>query len=97
MKEIPFVLWPNMPHVTEQTSNILKKMRWSEQGLGRVSDWKQRIGSVPLVAIGGMTVERASGAFSAGANIISAVTDITLNDDPEERVRQWIAATRLPQ
>ena len=76
---------------------ILKKMRWSEQGLGRVSDWKQRIGSIPLVAIGGMTVERASGAFSAGANIISAVTDITLNDEPEERVRQWIAATRLPQ
>ena len=36
---------------------ILKKMRWSEQGLGRVSDWKQRIGSIPLVAIGGMTVD----------------------------------------
>ena len=73
---------------------ILKKMKWTQQGLGRVTEWKQRVGDTPLVAIGGMTIERAVGAFDAGADIISAVTDITLNTDPEQRVQQWLRATR---
>ena len=69
---------------------ILKKMKWHEQGLGRVSEWKTRVGDVPLVAIGGMSVERAPGAFEAGADIVSAVTDITLNADPEARIKAWL-------
>ncbi|GGB23478.1 thiamine phosphate synthase [Allosediminivita pacifica] len=73
---------------------ILKKMKWERQGLDRVTEWKGLIGNLPLVAIGGMTPERATQAFAAGADIVSAVTDITLNDDPEARVRQWIGATR---
>ncbi len=73
---------------------ILKKMKWERQGLERVTEWKRLIGDLPLVAIGGMSVERAAGAFEAGADIVSAVTDITLNEDPETRVRQWIGATR---
>ncbi|MBM9595158.1 thiamine phosphate synthase [Roseitranquillus sediminis] len=73
---------------------ILKKMKWHEQGLGRVAEWKRLVGDLPLVAIGGMTPGRATGAFAAGADIVSAVTDITLNDDPEGQVRRWIEATR---
>ncbi|NDW52432.1 thiamine phosphate synthase [Aliiroseovarius sp. PrR006] len=73
---------------------ILKKMKWHEQGLPRVTEWKARVGDVPLVGIGGMSVERSAGVFAAGADIVSAVTDITLNADPEARVRQWIEATR---
>lgn len=73
---------------------ILKKMRWHQQGLERVTEWKRLIGELPLVAIGGMSVERAAGAFVSGADIVSAVTDITLKEDPEGRVRQWIEVTR---
>lgn len=73
---------------------ILKQMKWQQQGLARVTEWKRLIGALPLVAIGGMTPERGVGALRAGADIVSAVTDITLNDDPEGRVRQWIEATR---
>lgn len=73
---------------------ILKKMKWAPQGLEKLTDWKRRIGDIPLVAIGGMSVERAPGAFAAGADIVSVVTDITLNQDPEDRVRQWLAVTR---
>ncbi len=69
---------------------ILKKMKWHQQGVEKLTDWKTRIGPVPLVAIGGMSVERAPGAFAAGADIVSAVTDITLKDDPEARVREWL-------
>ncbi len=69
---------------------ILKKMKWHQQGLPRVTEWKARVGDVPLVGIGGMSVDRAPGVFEAGADIVAAVTDITLNDDPEGRVRQWL-------
>jgi thiamine-phosphate pyrophosphorylase len=73
---------------------ILKKMKWTEQGLDKVTEWKKLVGDTPLVAIGGMSVERAQGAFDAGADIVSAVTDITLNKDPEARIKQWINATQ---
>ncbi len=73
---------------------ILKKMKWHQQGLEKVSEWKRLIGDIPLVAIGGMSVERSQGAFDAGADIVAAVTDITLNDDPETRLCNWIKATR---
>lgn len=72
---------------------ILKQMKWHQQGLERVTEWKRLVGPIPLIAIGGMTVERAAGAFAAGADVVSAVTDITLNPDPEERMRDWLRVT----
>lgn len=71
---------------------ILKKMKWHEQGLDRVTEWKALVGDVPLVAIGGMSTDRAALAFSAGADIVAAVTDITLHANPELRVKQWLEA-----
>lgn len=72
---------------------ILKQMRWHEQGLDRVTEWKRLAGDVPLVAIGGLTPERGAQALAAGADVVSAVTDITLNPDPEARMRDWLAVT----
>ncbi|UXX83224.1 thiamine phosphate synthase [Roseovarius pelagicus] len=71
---------------------ILKKMKWHQQGVEKLTLWKARTGRIPLVAIGGMSVARAEGAFAAGADIVSAVTDITLHDDPEARVTAWLKA-----
>lgn len=73
---------------------ILKQMKWHQQGLGRIAEWKRLVGDIPLVAIGGMRVARAEGAFAAGADIVSAVTDITLNTDPEARLAEWLRVTR---
>ncbi len=56
--------------------------------------WKQKIGALPLVAIGGLTPERAVEALKAGAQSAAVVTDVTLNPDPEARAREWLAATR---
>ena len=72
---------------------ILKKMKWQPQGVERVADWKRRIGHLPLVAIGGVTAERAPLVLDEGAAAAAVVTDITLNADPEARTRQWLAAT----
>lgn len=73
---------------------ILKAMKWAPQGLARIRIWKERIGEVPLVAIGGLTVERAPGCFEAGADSLAVVTDVLLNADPEARAREWVVATR---
>jgi thiamine-phosphate pyrophosphorylase len=73
---------------------ILKAMAFAPQGLARIGEWKRRVGAIPLVAIGGLTVERAKLCLAAGADIVSVVTDITLNADPEARAKEWIAATR---
>ena len=72
----------------------LKTMRFAPQGLERVGDWKRRIGAIPLVAIGGITLERAPGVLAAGADSIAVVSDVTQNADPEGRVRDWLALVR---
>jgi len=40
---------------------ILKVMAHPPQGLARIGEWKRRIGDIPLVAIGGLNVERGQG------------------------------------
>lgn len=72
---------------------VLKKMKWAPQGLDRLRGWKDKVGTLPLVAIGGLNPERLSGVFENGADSAAVVTDITLNRDPESRTREWIAAT----
>jgi thiamine-phosphate pyrophosphorylase len=74
---------------------ILKKMKWAPQGLERIAEWRVRVAPIPLVAIGGLNPERLDGVFEAGANSAAVVTDITLNDDPEARTREWIEKTKL--
>lgn len=75
---------------------VLKQMPWAPQGLERITEWKRRIGHLPLVAIGGLTVERVPGVFAAGADSAAVVTDILRNADPERRTREWIeVAQRL--
>lgn len=73
---------------------LLKKMKWGPQGLQRVSDWKRRVGRVPLVGIGGLTVDRLPDLFAAGADSAAVVTDIQRAPDPADRCRDWITATR---
>ncbi|MBV9289486.1 MAG: thiamine phosphate synthase [Hyphomicrobiales bacterium] len=74
----------------------LKAMAFAPQGLKKICEWKRRVGAIPLVAIGGLTPERAKLCLAAGADVASVVTDITLNPDPEARAREWIAVTRAP-
>jgi thiamine-phosphate pyrophosphorylase len=68
----------------------LKVMRFAPQGLARITEWKRRIGAIPLVAIGGITLERAPGVYAAGADSIAVVSDVTQNADADARVRAWL-------
>lgn len=68
----------------------LKAMKWEPQGLAPIGEWKARIGELPLVAIGGITLDRAAGVLDAGAQSVAVITDFMTAPQPEERVRQWL-------
>ena len=49
----------------------------------------------PVVAIGGITLERAPEVIAAGAASVAVISDLLVGNDPEHRVRQFLG--RLPQ
>lgn len=68
----------------------LKAMTWAPQGLERIGDWRRRIGDLPLVAIGGITPERAGPILAAGADSVAVITDFMTAPHPEARVKLWL-------
>lgn len=68
----------------------LKVMAWAPQGLDKIGTWKQRIGALPLVAIGGITPERAGAVIAAGADSVAVITDFMTAPHPEARIRLWL-------
>ncbi|MBB3934976.1 thiamine-phosphate diphosphorylase [Aureimonas phyllosphaerae] len=73
---------------------VLKKMKWAPQTPAKLQAWRKAMGPLPLVAIGGITVERLPSVWEAGADSAAVVTDIVRHPDPEARTREWISATR---
>ncbi len=69
----------------------LKVMPWAPQGLERIGEWKA-LAKRPLVAIGGITLERAPQVFAAGADSIAVVSDVVFHPDPEQRAQDWLAS-----
>ena len=74
----------------------LKSMRFAPQGIPKITEWKKRIGQIPLVAIGGIKLEHAADIFAAGADSIAVVSDVTQNADPDARVGEWLRTFRQP-
>ncbi len=72
----------------------LKQMPWAPQGTARLAEWKGLIGRRPLVAIGGLTLERALLCLRSGADIAAVVGDIVNHRDPIAQAKAWVAATR---
>ena len=67
----------------------LKKMKWAPQGLVRLGEWVEN-SPVPVVAIGGINLERAQETFETGVASIAVVTDIITDPAPEKRVKDWL-------
>ncbi len=71
-----------------------KHVAFEAQGLARIGEWKRRVGTVPLVAIGGISLERAPEVFAAGAVSVAVLSDVTHAADPDARVREWLVLAR---
>lgn len=52
----------------------------------------RRLTRKPLVAIGGITAERAEDVYRAGADSLAVISDLTKAADPAARVRDYAAA-----
>ena len=65
---------------------ILKKMKWHQQGLPRVTEWKRRVGDIPLVGIGGMSVSLGSVTLAGIglAGIVGILLNIVLPRSDEQ-------------
>ena len=44
----------------------------------------------PIVAIGGITIEKAPGVILAGATSVAVISDLLVTGDPESRVREYL-------
>lgn len=75
----------------------LKAMLFAPQGLARIGDWRAKIGALPLVAIGGITLKSAPAVHAAGADSIAVVSDIVAHPDPEAHVAAWLAWAERPR
>jgi thiamine-phosphate pyrophosphorylase len=47
---------------------------------------------VPVVAIGGITLERAADVLAAGASAVAVISDLLVTGDPEARAREYVGA-----
>jgi thiamine-phosphate pyrophosphorylase len=61
-------------------------------GLDRVAEAARlgRARGLPLVAIGGITLERAPEVLAAGAASVAVISDLLAGGNPEARVREYI-------
>ncbi|MGF1529049.1 MAG: thiamine phosphate synthase [Candidatus Competibacterales bacterium] len=67
-----------------------KATGWAPQGLEAIGRWRRQI-PCPLVAIGGITLERAPEVWAAGADAVAVIGDLLHHPHPEVRVEQWLA------
>ena len=71
-----------------------KDLPFAPQGVERLKLWRELAGGYPLVAIGGITLERAPDLLKAGADSVAVISDVLAAPDPEARARAFIEATR---
>jgi hydroxymethylpyrimidine kinase/phosphomethylpyrimidine kinase/thiamine-phosphate diphosphorylase len=69
----------------------LKAMRYDAVGLGRLRAWAERLKPrYPVVAIGGISLERAPGVLATGVDSIAVVSAVTQAADPREATQQFL-------
>jgi len=75
-----------------------KDTGYDATGLALVREAVRLAGSLPVVAIGGITLENASSVIDAGAASVAVIGDLLTGADPERRARaflQTLADNRL--
>jgi thiamine-phosphate pyrophosphorylase len=64
-------------------------------GLDGVRDAARQARDMPVVAIGGITLENAAAVIEAGANSVAVISDL-LAGDPRARARAMLKAVGAP-
>lgn len=69
-----------------------KETGYAAVGLELVRRTVERSRGLPVVAIGGITVERAPSVIAAGAAAVAVISDLLVGSDPRLRVRTYLDA-----
>lgn len=69
-----------------------KSTGYEAVGLDLVRAAVARAGNMPVVAIGGITLERASEVLASGASAVAVITDLVSAGDPAARVAAYYRA-----
>ena len=69
----------------------LKKMPYEPVGLERLALWLPQAAPYPVVAIGGISLERLPGVTACGVDGAAVVSAVTLAADPRQAVLQGLA------
>ena len=72
----------------------LKVMPYEPVGLERLGQWALLAAPCPVVAIGGISLERLPGVLACGVHGAAVVSAVTLATDPKEAVRFGLALAR---
>ena len=62
-----------------------------ERAMHERATHNRAVDRVGLVAIGGITLDRAAEVIEAGATAVAVITDLVASGDPESRVRAYLA------
>ena len=69
-----------------------KETGYDAVGLALVSAAAARAKGRPVVAIGGITLQRAPSVIAAGASAVAVISDLLITNDPQGRVRAYLQA-----
>ncbi|APJ05141.1 thiamine-phosphate diphosphorylase [Silvanigrella aquatica] len=68
-----------------------KIMRFAPQGISKILIWKEKIpSSLPLVAIGGISLEHSPSLYEAGADSVAVISDFKFSENPHARIASWL-------
>jgi hydroxymethylpyrimidine kinase/phosphomethylpyrimidine kinase/thiamine-phosphate diphosphorylase len=64
-------------------------LKFAPQGLASLRRWRKML-SYPLVAIGGISLDRAPEVLSSGADGVGVISDLSKAPEPESRAKFWL-------
>ena len=67
-----------------------KETGYDAVGLDLVRNAAVQAGALPVVAIGGITLETAAAVLAAGASSVAVISDLLAGNDPTARVRAYV-------
>jgi thiamine-phosphate pyrophosphorylase len=70
-----------------------KATGYTARGLDQLREIRKLV-ALPIVAIGGVTAERAPSALAAGANAVAMISDLVLASDVTAKVRETLQALK---
>ena len=72
----------------------LKVMPYEPVGLARLALWAKQAAPYPVVAIGGISLDRMPGVLACGVDGVAVVSAVTLAADPQQAALDGMALTR---